>query len=139
MQMDTATSALNNGQRAFSEIASSIDLQRAATILKLYRIQLEQYTKLAPNARTGQQQVVRNTGRELSGVAGTFSSRERTVLAQSVRAASWTLVAVFVSVLLLGIGSAFFLVRQVVRPLSELESQLDALAEGQDQHLTLPS
>ena len=61
------------------------------------------------------------------------------MLAHVVQTAGRNLLAAFLTVLLLGIGSALFIVRQVVRPLRELEVQLDSLAEGRDQQLNLPS
>ncbi len=138
-QLTAAETALTDGQHAFAGIASGAELARVTTLLRLYRSQLAQYPTQAVAADTDQQQKIRATGRELSDLAETFSGRERAVLAKAVHTARWTLFAVFVTVLLLGVGSAFFLVRQVVRPLRELEHQLDELAEGHDQQLTLPS
>lgn len=139
LQLDAAESSLNAGRNAFRGIASRAELQHAATLLQKYRVQLLQYSAQAVDARADKQLEIRNIGRELSDLAEEFSGRERAVLASAVRTASWTLMAVFLTVLLLGIGSALFLVRQVVRPLRKLELQLDQLADGHDQHLTLPS
>lgn len=138
-QFDAAAHAIESGHQAFSEIANPQELKRVEQLLPLYRTQLEAYTQLPQRERAKQQKIIRVSGHELSTLAETFSRRERAVLAHAVRVAGWTLLAVFVTVLLLGIGSAFFLVRQVVRPLRKLESQLDDLAANHDQHLTLPS
>jgi signal transduction histidine kinase len=97
------------------------------------------YPTLPLRDRPDQQKEIRASGHALSILAENFSRRERAVLAQAVNVAGKTLLAVFVTVLLLGVGSALFLVRQVVRPLRELELQLDELAEGHEQQLTLPS
>ena len=139
VQLDAAGLALNEGQQAFTEIATAAELSRVRDLLKQYRSQLTEYPSLALRARADQQKRIRASGHGLSTLAETFSRRERTVLAQAVHVAGRTLLAVFITVLLLGVGSAFFLVRQVVRPLRELESQLDELVEGHDQQLTLPS
>lgn len=138
-QLGAAESALRDGQRAFAEIATPQELGRVSDLLVQYRAQLTQYPALTSRDRPAQQKKIRASGHALSTLAETFSRRERAVLAQAVQVAGRTLLAVFVTVLLLGVGSAFFLVRQVVRPLRELESQLDELAEGHDQLLTLPS
>lgn len=139
LQLDVAENSLSTGQSAFVGIATARELNHAANLLHLYRSQLQQYSSQPVHASEDKQLMIRNTGRELSDLAHEFSGRERTALAQAVRTASWTLVAVFLTVLLLGVGSALFLVRQVVRPMRELEHQLDELAEGHDQQLTLPS
>ena len=139
LQLETAQDALKDGRRAFAEIATPRELSRTEQLLQQYRTELQLYTDLPVNTRKAQQAVIRATGHELSTLAENFSQRERAVLAQAVRLAGWTMLGVFVTVLLLGIGSALFLVRQVVRPLRDLELQLDDLAEGQDRRLTLPS
>lgn len=137
--LETAQDALKNRRRAFAEIATPEELSRAEQLLQLYLTQMQHYTTLPVQARKAQQAVIRTTGHDLSMLAEHFSQRERTVLAQAVRGAGWTMLGVFITVLLLGIGSALFLVRQVVRPLHELELQLDDLAENHERRLTLPS
>ncbi len=138
-QMDAAGQALAAGRSAFDEVAGPDELARVGELMTQYRALLMSYSSLGPRARIKQQKSIRAAGQELSTLAETFSRRERVVLADAVHVASQTLLAVFVTVLLLGIGSAFFLVRQVVRPLRKLEVQLDELAEGQDRQLALPS
>lgn len=139
VQMDAAEAALDTGRDAFHEIASAGELQRVRDLLARYRAQVTRYPGLTARARAAQQQAIRATGHDLSTLAEHFSRRERSVLADAVHVAGRTLLIVFVTVLLLGVGSAFFLVRQVVRPLRKLETQLDGLAEGHDEQLTLPS
>ena len=139
IQLDAAERSLEVGKEAFLEIAKPNELSQVITLLALYRSQLSIYTDLTPSARSAQQKKIRATGHEVSTLAANFSRRERAVLADAVQVAGRTLLAVFVTVLLLGVGSALFLVRQVVRPLRKLEMQLDELAEGHDQQLTLPS
>lgn len=138
-QIGAAEAALGDGHRAFSVIATFSELERAGVLLREYRSQLQRYVTQVDTARLAQRQAIRSTGRELAELAEQFSHRERTVLAQAVNTAGMTLLSVFLTVLLLGIGSAFFVVRQVVRPLRELEHQLDELAEGHYQQLSLPS
>lgn len=139
VQLKAAEVALKEGEQAFAEIASPAELGQVSELLQQYRVQLTAYPSLPVRLRADKQKKIRASGHELSGLAESFSRRERAVLAQAVHVAGQTLLAVFVTVLLLGIGSAFFLVRQVVQPLRELESQLDELADGHDQQLTLPS
>ncbi len=139
VQFDTAEAALADGQRAFSRITTPSELARVRKLLALYRAQLTQYPSLVTTKRAAQQQVIRTTGHALSTMVESFSRRERAVLAHAVQAAGRNLLIAFLIVLLLGVSSALFIVRQVVRPLRELEVQLDKLAEGRNQHLALPS
>ena len=139
LQIEAGEQAFASGKHAFAEIASPAELRQVGELLQAYREQLEPYPYLSGRERIERQQVIRSSGHALSTLAESFSRRERAVLAKTVQVAGWTLLAVFITVLTLGIGSALFLVRQVVRPLRDLESQLDTLVEGRDQQLTLPS
>ncbi len=138
-QIDAAQSALEEGKRAFAEIASANELEQLRTRLPHYRAQLETYPLLAVHARSAAQQAIRASGQALSALAETFSRRERAVLADAVRTSSHTLLGAFVVVLLLGLAGALFLVRQVVRPLRAMETQLNMLAEGRLRQLMPPS
>ncbi len=139
VQFDSAEAALMDGQHAFLKITTPAELARVRRLLVLYRAQLKAYQALTLTERGKQEQVIRTTGHAISTAAENFSRRERAALAHVVQTAGRNLLAAFLIVLLLGIGSALFLVRQVVRPLRELEVQLDSLAEGRDQQLILPS
>lgn len=139
MHVDAAETALKEGLHAFEIISSRGELIRADELLRLYREQMEAYPLNAKGAHPAQQQAIRNTGQELSALADHFSRRERAILAQAVRTSGMTLVVAFLVVLLLGVAGALFLARLVARPLRELETQLDRLADGKAQHLTLPS
>ncbi len=138
-QLDAAKAALVTGKRAFAGIASAEELSRIDELLRRYRADLQHYLTLAPEARADKQRLIRASGHELSTLALDFSSRERAILAHAARVAVWTLLAALLTVVILGLGSALFIVRQVVRPLRKLETQLDELAEGNEQKLTLPS
>lgn len=137
--LETAESALKDGYRAFENITNERELIRVGTLLQYYREQIKAYPVRARDAPLAQQHEIRNTGQDLSALADTFSRRERAVLAQAVRTSSLTLLVAFVVVLLLGVAGALFLARLVARPLRDLETQLDRLADGQAQNLELPS
>ena len=53
--------------------------------------------------------------------------------------AAWTLIAALLTVIVIGLVGAMIIVRQVARPLGDLESQLDRVADGSVDSLTLPS
>ena len=138
-QLDVAESALKEGQRAFEKIARGYELTRASTLLHNYRVQMQAYPLDDKRAHADQQQAIRDTRQELSALADIFSRRERAVLAQAVRTSGFTLLGAFLVVVLLGVAGGLFLARVAVRPLRDLETQLDRLAEGKAQHLELPS
>lgn len=138
-QINAVENALINGRQIFIEIASKRELKFIDDLLPHYRQQLEDYLKLDPADRSSQQDTIRKSGQALLALANDFSRRERAKLAQTARVAAWTLLAALLTVLLLGLGSALFIVRQVVRPLGKLERELDAVAESSNKIMTLPS
>jgi signal transduction histidine kinase len=138
-QINAVENALINGRQIFIEIASKRELKFIDEVLPYYRQQLEDYLKLDPADRSSQQDTIRKSGQALLALANDFSRRERAKLAHTARVAAWTLLAALLTVLLLGLGSALFIVRQVVRPLGKLERELDAVAESSNKIMTLPS
>ena len=137
--LDEAELAINDGRRAFEKIASADELIRVRALFHQYRTQMKAYPLRDKRVHATKQQAIRNTGQELSALADTVSRRERAVLAQAGRTSGLTLLGAFTLVVLLGVGGGLFLARVVVRPLRDLETQLDRLADGQAQHLELPS
>jgi two-component system NtrC family sensor kinase len=138
-QLKTAENILSENQRVFSEIASDTELKKVNTLLDDYRQQLEQYMGLSESDRLGMQDKIRVTGHAITELIRDFNQRIRVVLTETTQVAARTLMIASVTVILLGILSAMFMVRRVVRPLRDLEKQLDELAEGNEQTLTLPS
>lgn len=138
-QLDIVLKAFARGQRTFAEIATPQELQQIDQLLKQYQAELRAYAKLSGDAKFTKQQQIANTGRNLSELTHDFSQRQRTLLSNITQVVVWTLIVASITVILLGIGSAIFVIRQVVRPLNQLEKQLDELAEGSEKSLTLVS
>jgi len=138
-QLNNAQNILAEGNRVFSEIASAGELKQVDTLLSTYREQLNQYVGLTGQVRLAKQDEIRVSGHALSQLIRDFNRRERSVLTRTTQVAAMTLLIASLTVILLGAASAVYMVRRVVRPLSQLEKQLDALAEGNEQTLTLIS
>ncbi len=134
-----AQQALVEGRQAFLELTSLEKLRSADAILVQYQAEITRYIGLTPGQREAAQQTIRALGSEISMFAKELRARERATLVHTVRVAVWTLLIALFTVILLGIASAVFMARQIVRPLRNLELQLDALVEGGEQQLTLPS
>lgn len=137
VRLDTARHILKDGRHVFSEIATHGEIVQVEGLLQEYTEQLHDYMNISVDKRTGIQEVIRKSGHTLSVLSRDFSSRQRAVHSRTTRVAAWTLMAASLTVILLGIGSAMFLVRRVVRPLRELETQLDAVAVGNEHGLSL--
>jgi two-component system NtrC family sensor kinase len=138
-QLEIAQNILNDSQRVFGEISSTKELNQVKTLLTDYQRQLGNYMALSDSGRVAMQDEIRVTGHALSELIRDFNRRERIVLTKTTQVAAQTLMIASATVIILGILSAMFMVRRVVRPLRDLEKQLDELAEGNEETLTLPS
>ena len=136
-QLDIAQTILYESKRVFSEIASPEELKQVGSLLNKYRAQLQEYAGLSGQARQAGEAAIRISGHAISELIRDFNQRERAVLTNTTQVAARTLMAASLTVILIGIASATFMVRRVVRPLRELENQLDQLAEGNEQSLSL--
>ncbi len=138
-QLEVAHQSFNNSKQFFSEFASAQEILEIETILQRYGELIADYTTLAPSAQQIRQVEIRKTGHNLTELFQNVYVRQRASLEKTARVAKMTLIAASITVILLGIASALFMVRRVVRPLAQLEEQLDEVAEGREQNLTLPS
>ena len=139
LQLEVARSAMSKGDRVFAAIAGPEELQQLEQLLQRYSDQLDEYTGLDPALRASRQDDIRATGHQLSLLTQDVAQRQRAILTETTRVAVKTLMVASATVILIGLVSAMFMVRRVVRPLAQLENQLDQLAEDNVQMLTLPS
>jgi len=139
LQLDVARNALTQGQTAFAAIAGPAELDEIEQVLREYHRQLDEYANLSEALRSAKQEKIRDTGHELSRLTQDVNQRQRAILTETTRVAAQTLMVASATVILIGLVSAMFMVRRVVRPLAQLENQLDLLAQGDVQTLALPS
>ncbi len=138
-QLSVAREALAKGERVFAAIAGPAKLQQLEQGLTTYNIQIDEYAGLAPDARAAKQAAIRKTGHQLSELIQGVAQSQRGILTKTTAVAAQTLIFASFTVILIGLISAMYMVRRVVRPLTQLEKQLDQLAEGNAQTLVLPS
>jgi two-component system NtrC family sensor kinase len=139
LQLDVARNALTEGETAFAAIAGPTELDQIEQVLRDYHQQLDEYANLSEAVRSAKQEKIRDTGHELSRLTQDVNQRQRAILTKTTRVAAQTLMVASATVILIGVVSAMFMVRRVVRPLAQLENQLDLLAQGNVQTLALPS
>ena len=139
LQLEVAQTSLRKGQRVFEAIAGPEELRRLEQVLGSYSMQLDEYAVLSPEVRASKQDLIRNSGHKLSELTQDIDQRQRAILTETTALAAKTLLIASATVILIGLLSAMFMVRRVVRPLAQLENQLDQLAEDNVQTLALPS
>ena len=106
------------------------ELRQLEQVLHRYSVQLNEYASLSPAARGAKQDEIRTAGHQLSVLTQDVDQRQRAILTETTGLAAQTLMVASATVILIGLVSALFMVRRVVRPLVQLKNQLDQLAEG---------
>jgi len=138
-QLKVAKNALNKGESIFTAIVGLEELQELRQVLNTYSVQLDDYASSSQAIRISKQEALRETGHQLSKSTQALDERQRKILSETISVATNTLIIASITVILIGFVSAMYMVRRVVRPMTQLENQLDQLAEGNVQTLTLAS
>jgi len=138
-QLAVAKNALTSGERIFTAIIGTAELQQLKQVLITYGELLADYALSSQSLRVTKQQALRETGHQLSKLTQQLDQRQRGILTQTTSVATKTLIIASITVILIGFFSAIYMVRRVVRPMRQLEHQLDQLAEGDVQTLTINS
>ena len=139
LQLEVARNALTAGKRAFAAIVGPVELGQIEQVLREYNEHLDKYADLPAAARNARQKEIRAAGHEFSRLAQDVNQRQREIMTETTQVAAQTLMIASATVIMIGLVSAMFMVRQVVRPLAQLENQLDQLVEGNVATLALPS
>ena len=131
---------LHKNQESYSSLPSKIDLDDLQQSLISYQILLKKYWEQWE--RIQQEDLadsIRPLGHKLSTIADQFALQERKFLLQSLNTTQWTLaIAIFITALIT-VLIGYRLSRLVVRPLRELENNLEPIAQGQFDQLEVNS
>ena len=135
-----AINNLNQNHEVFSSLHSEIDLNNLQQLLNNYQILLKKYWQQWEGLQ--QEDIaasIRSIGHQLSLIADKFSSQEREYLIQSLNTTQWTLASAIFITALLTVIIGYQLSRLVVRPLRELENNLEPIAQGIFENLEVNS
>lgn len=139
MHLEDTVKELASSETVLSHIAGPNTVQQARTLLADYQRLLTEYPFATPTGQVALQPAIRESGRALSSLTEQFSRQERAALSEAVTFTRSILLAAIAVVVLLGTLGAWFLVRQVVRPMRDLEMQLALLPDGHIRKLDPPS
>ncbi len=141
--LNFTTKAINNlkiNYSSYSALHSKIDLHELQQLLRSYQLLLiqywEQWQTLQKEELAGN---IRPLGRQLSGIADKLASQERQSLLQSLNTTQWTLAGAIFITALITVIIGYRLSRLVVKPLRELENNLEPIAQGKFDQLEVDS
>ena len=139
LQLGSAQKLYLSSTEVLSEFASQQEISAIGSTIKRYRQLIDEYKSLSRQERNSKQSNIRKTGHELSEIIRNINQRQHTALEKTTRFAQKTLIVASLTLIIIAIVSALIMVRRVVRPMGQLEAQLDEVAEGRERNLTLSS
>ena len=131
---------LKKNHHTYSKLQSRIDLDDLQQSLTSYQFLLTKYWEQWEHLKKEDiASSIRPLGHKLSTIADKFASQERQLLLQSLNATQWTLASAIFITALITLLIGYRLSRLVVRPLRELENNLEPIAQGQFEQLEVNS
>lgn len=138
-QLDKTEGMYTQFRPIFEEVVENEELEKLSQRLDNYRVLLESLKNQCDTELLEAQTELLFTSEAISRQVRDFGRRHHKLLSQTTQLASWTLVIALSLVVVMGIVSALFVVRQVIRPIVTLERQLDAVADGEEKKLSMVS
>lgn len=133
-------SNLSKNQESYSSLNSKIDLENLQQLLNNYQTLLKKYQEQWENLQQEDMaRSIRPIGHELSSIADKLASQEREFLVQSLNTTQWTLASAIFITALITVFIGYQLSHLVVRPLRELENNLEPIAQGKFEKLEVNS
>lgn len=123
----------------FANEYSASELEQLEFGLIQYARLLEDLLDLSGRELARTQRDLHATGQGILLLVRELGHRHHLMLRQKTELATWTLIAALSVVVALGVAGALFIVKKVIRPITALDNQLDAVAERRKTKLTLPS
>ena len=135
-----ASDNLKKNHDSYSSLQTEIDLDKLQQSLTNYQILLEQYwEQWKQKKKIDLASTIRPLGHKLSTIADQFSEQEKKLLLHSLNTTQWTLAGAILITAFITVFIGYRLSRLVVRPLRELENNLEPIAQGQFDHLEVDS
>ncbi len=136
----TAIANLHKNLDSFQQLAVPDDIRDLQHLLNDYQQLVSRYQKQWRNTSSATMaQGLRPLGHQLSILSEQMAFQERHSLIHSLSTTRWTLAGAIFMTALITVFIGYHLSRQVVRPLRELESNLEPIAQGHFEHLQVKS
>jgi len=123
----------------FDEVIGSAQTAKLDGMLTQYRDRIDELGVMEATDNPVTATTLNDMSRGIREIVHQISIEHHESLSQKVHLVSWILVITLTAVIIMGVISALFISRQVVQPISALERQLDAVADGKAKKLTLVS
>lgn len=135
-----AITSLSKNLDSFKQLAVPADISQLQSLLNDYLELLSHYQQQWHNIEPATvAQILRPLGHQLSTLSDQMALEERNSLIHSLRTTRWTLAGAILMTAVITVFIGYHLSRQVVRPLRELENNLEPIAQGRFEQLQVKS
>lgn len=124
---------------SFEDLGGTRELAALDTNLRRYSEIIDEMLSAEGGNLEPLEQELRNTSESIGESVFQLGLRHRLLLTKITELVSLTLAIAFSVITIIGVASAFFVIRKVIWPIRTLEQQLDAVAEGELSQLKLAS
>ena len=138
-QVDQTRKLFNQYRTFFDEVIGTTQNAKLDELLTRYRDRIDELKAREATDNPVTAATLHDISRGIWEIVHQISIEHHESLSQKARLVSWILVITLTAVIIMGVISAVFISRQVVQPISALERQLDAVADGKEKKLTLES
>jgi two-component system NtrC family sensor kinase len=138
-QVDQMRKLFNQYGAFFDEVIGTTQTAKLDDLLTRYRDRIDELKVREATDNPVTVATLHDMSGEIWEIVHQISNEHHESLTQKAHLVSWILVITLTAVIIMGVISAVFISRQVVQPISALERQLDAVADGKAKKLTLVS
>jgi two-component system NtrC family sensor kinase len=138
-QVDQMRKLFNQYGAFFDEVIGTTQTAKLDGLLTRYRDRIDELKVREATDNPVTVATLHDMSGEIWEIVHQISNEHHESLTQKAHLVSWILVITLTAVIIMGVISAVFISRQVVQPISALERQLDAVADGKAKKLTLVS
>lgn len=138
-EIENTRNILNRYRASFEALAVTGELATLTSSLQRYSEVLNELVEATGNDEDLLRDELRTTSEAINNSARQLGQRHHRLLTKVTDVVSLTLAIALTVIILICIASAFFVIRHVIRPIRTLEHQLDAVADGEMNKLTLVS
>ncbi len=138
-QVNQIRKLFNQDRSFFDEVIGTTQTAKLDELLTQYRDRIDDLEAREATDHPVTATMLHDMSQRIWKIVHQISMEHHQSLSQKVHLVSWILVITLTAVIIMGVISAVFISRQVVQPISALERQLDAVADGKEKKLTLVS
>jgi signal transduction histidine kinase len=136
-QLKSSVSSFEKIRESLARVAQNDELDKLRYYLSYYGALLENIQSPVDDIELALQNDLRTTSESINSLVRQLGQRHHSLLDEVTQIVFWTLVFALTMLSVIKIGSGYYVIRKVIKPINLLEHQLDLVADGEMKSLTL--